>query len=86
MWFIVISRRVYLPASCEGHISFSIMRLAAPLLSPDISRLVFGIEVGCTANQLRIPIGLSSTSWKLSCTIFVSTSEAYLQQKYPSLI
>ena len=61
------------------------MRLAAPLLSPEISLLVLFIDVGCTANQLRIPIGLFSASWKLSWTILVSTSEAYLQGKHPSL-
>ena len=44
------------PGSWPTFICFSSMRLAAPLLSPDISWFVLFMEVGCTANQLITPL------------------------------
>ena len=44
------------PGSLPLLMCFSIIKLAAPLLSPDISRLVLFIEVPCTANQLITPL------------------------------
>ena len=69
------------PISLPGFMRCSNKMAAYPTLSLDTSVLVLFILVGCTANQLIAPTGTPSSRTSFSCTILLSTSYLYLQNK-----